>query len=95
MPRPNLIEVELGAVSSKRALHETLARALGFPGWYGHNWDAFWDAITGLVEMPMSLHLTGWSKFAVQLPAEAQTLHDILAEMATRYPDLAPEVIYA
>lgn len=95
MSRPNIIEIELGAVSSKRELHDTLARALGFPGWHGHNWNAFWDAITGLVEMPMSLRLIGWSKFAMQLPAEAKTLRDTLAEMAERYPDLAPEVIYA
>lgn len=95
MSRRTFIEVELGAVASKQELHDTLARALGLPDWYGRNWDAFWDAITGLVEMPVTLRLSGWSKFETQLPADAQALRGAFAEMAWLHPDLASDVIYA
>lgn len=40
-------------------LHATLARAFGFPEWYGKNWDAFWDAITGLVRLPERMVVRG------------------------------------
>ncbi|WP_268800413.1 barstar family protein [Pseudomonas huanghezhanensis] len=39
-------------MASAEELHCVLRGALGFPGWQGCNWDAFWDAITGLIEMP-------------------------------------------
>jgi ribonuclease inhibitor len=94
LSRPATIEIDLSAVSSERELHATLARALAFPAWYGHNWNALWDAITGLVDMPESLCLIGWDEFSVRLPSEAQTLRDMLAEMAGQYPGFAPEVIY-
>lgn len=71
-----------------------LGATLGFPNWYGRNWDAFWDAITGLVEMPTMLQLTGWSGFAQRLPRDAQLMQQCLAQMVTEYPDLAPMVQY-
>ena len=95
MPRPNFVEIDLTGVASKQELHEALARALAFPGWYGRNWNAFWDAITGLVEMPVSLRLKGWGQLMTQLPDEARHLRESLAEMASKYPDLAARVVYA
>lgn len=95
MSRPDFIEVDLSTVSSERELHATLARALAFPGWYGHNWDAFWDAITGLVDMPKTLRFVGWDRFAAQLTSAAQTLRKLLAKMAVQLPDLASAVIYS
>ncbi|MFE9574497.1 barstar family protein [Streptomyces sp. NPDC006692] len=31
---------------------QALEREFDFPYFYGRNWDAFWDAVTGLVEIP-------------------------------------------
>ena len=40
-----------GAVlSSKEVLHQTLAQALAFPGWYGGNLDALFDCLTDLTQ---------------------------------------------
>jgi len=94
LSRPSAIEIDLSAVSSERELHATLARALAFPAWYGHNWNAFWDALTGLVEMPESVRFVGWDEFSVRLHSEAQTLRDMLADMARQYPGFASEVTY-
>ncbi|MFJ7154156.1 CPCC family cysteine-rich protein [Streptomyces sp. NPDC101118] len=49
------VVVDLAAVGDARALHAALKRELGFPDFYGMNWDAFRDAVTGLVTMPAEL----------------------------------------
>jgi len=92
MSRPEQVIVDLSAVTSNRELHEVLKRGLGFPDWYGMNWDAFWDAITGLVEMPERLQFTGWSSFEARLPAEAQQLKSSLEQMSSEFPHVAATV---
>ncbi|MFI1176744.1 CPCC family cysteine-rich protein [Streptomyces melanogenes] len=56
------VVIDLSTVRSERDLHEVLKRALGFPAFYGMNWDAFWDAISGLVAMPARLRLIHWAE---------------------------------
>jgi RNAse (barnase) inhibitor barstar len=94
MPRSECVVVDLNPVQSKQALHELLRDALDFPDWYGRNWDAFWDAITGLVEMPETLQLLGWQSFEVRLPIEARQLRSALEEMCEKYPESAAIVRY-
>ncbi|NVZ72483.1 barstar family protein [Pseudomonas costantinii] len=94
MARLLVIKIELSAVQSADELHFALSNALGFPGWYGQNWDAFWDAITGLVEMPVTLELVGWTIFSARLPRDAKLMQQCLKDMTTKYPDLASEVHY-
>ncbi|MBD9576098.1 barstar family protein [Pseudomonas sp. PDM23] len=94
MTRPQIITIDLGGVRGIEELHECLGQALGFPDWYGRNWDAFWDAITGLVDMPEMLELHGWSAFAVTMPKESVLLSELFVEMNDKYPAWAPKVIY-
>ncbi|MFC6339529.1 ribonuclease inhibitor [Pseudomonas sp. CCM 7891] len=94
MARSPLVKIDLSHVSAPNQLHAILSAALGFPDWYGQNWDAFWDAITSLVEMPITLELAGWSGFSQRLPREATLMQQCLAQMTAEYPDLAPEVYY-
>jgi RNAse (barnase) inhibitor barstar len=89
------VVIALGAVHEPGELHDALARALGFPAWYGRNWDAFWDAITGLVEMPRKLRFEDWSLFEARLPREASLLRSALLDMVKQYPRQAPRVVYA
>lgn len=95
MSRAQLVEIDLKAVTSAEELHSLLMVSLGFPSWYGRNWDAFWDAITGLVEMPQTLKLLGWRKFSQRLPRDAALLQECLTEMQDEHPRFAPEVVYA
>ena len=95
MNRPALVTIDLSEINTARQLHAALAAALGFPAFYGMNWDAFWDAITGLVDMPQQLELRGWPAFATRLPTEAATLQRILARMAQDMPAQAAQVRYA
>ena len=87
--------IDLSDIHSPRQLHASLATALAFPSMYGMNWDAFWDTITGLVDMPQQLELRGWQDFATRLPADAALLQSILARMAQDMPALAAQVRYA
>ncbi|AJO79127.1 barstar family protein [Pseudomonas sp. MRSN 12121] len=94
MTRPPRVSIDLDAVTSAAELHAVLRDALGFPAWYGANWDAFWDAITGLVDMPEYLQFSGWAGLATRLPGEAALLRRCLANMTSLYPQLAPQVAF-
>ena len=94
MTRLDLIAVDLQEVKTEREMHAALADALGFPAWYGNNWNALWDAITGLVDMPIRLELRGWTSFERRLPEQAGYLQRLFAEMSSKLPSLASEVAY-
>lgn len=93
MTRPQIVTIDLGCMQDKEELHECLAKALRFPDWYGRNWDALWDAITGLVDMPEVLELRGWSAFAETMPKESNLLRELFGEMNEKYPVWAPKII--
>lgn len=95
MERPDLVEIDLANARTASELQVLLRDSLGFPGWYGCNWNAFWDAITGLVDMPRTLRLIGWTEFNIRLPGDAQLMVECLQEMADKYPELASKVVYA
>lgn len=95
MPRVASIAIDLSQVTQAQELQWLLMNALDFPSWYGCNWNAFWDAVTGLVEMPETLVLTGWNAFALRLPEDAKLMNECLDDMKNQYPKWAPNVIYA
>ena len=95
MARDRVVEIDVGSVESTADLHRRLQEALRFPEGYGCNWDAFWDAITGLVQMPGTLKLAGWSSLQKRFPREAEQLQQALSDMVAEYPKEAPRVIYA
>lgn len=72
MARHEIVEIELGDIESVAQLHTRLMTQLEFPDWYGRNWDAFWDAITALVEMPLVLRLKNWMEFERRFPSDAK-----------------------
>ncbi|WP_165072983.1 barstar family protein [Paludisphaera rhizosphaerae] len=93
--RAELVVVDLSEVTSGPELHAILARALEFPDFYGRNWNAFWDSITGLVAMPHRLRLVGWSRFEDRMPEETRYLRGCLDEMSQQFPEWASTVEYA
>ena len=44
----HVAHVDLDGCLDKRDLLERTAAALGFPDWFGHNWDAFYDCLADL-----------------------------------------------
>lgn len=89
------VVIGLSAVQNTIELHHLLMEKLDFPGWNGCNWNAFWDAITGLILMPEILQFKGWLGFALRLPGEAMFMNKCLTDMAKMYPQFASKVVYA
>lgn len=71
--REDEVTIDLRDVGSSYELQQRLITSLDFPDWYGKNWDAFRDAITGLVDMQYRLRLVGWITFERHLPLRAFT----------------------
>ena len=44
--------VNLTGINTKAAFHHTMKSQLNFPNWYGEDWDAFWDILIAMVELP-------------------------------------------
>lgn len=78
--------IDLTNIDTKDAFHLKMKRELGFPDWYGPSWDAFWDAIIAVVEMPGCVVLQNWEAFAQACPHDMQILRRIM----TDYPQELP-----
>ncbi len=75
-----LKSIDMGQIVSNKYMHQLFWEKLRFPDFYGENWDALWDAITGLVEMPKKLVLYNWEIFEKKLPEDAKTLRTIVSD---------------
>ncbi|MGE7386880.1 CPCC family cysteine-rich protein [Streptomyces sp. NPDC004126] len=72
------VVIDVGSVHSERDLHGLLKQELGFPSFYGMNWAAFWDAVTGLVRIPQRLRFVRWAELELRAPLAAAALRDQL-----------------
>ncbi|MCD0485629.1 barstar family protein [Streptacidiphilus sp. ASG 303] len=79
-----MLTIDVSSVTDERELHAVLAQTLHFPDFYGSNWDAFWDAITGLVEIPDHVRLTGWKHLSDRIPRGAIMLQRALDDYRQR-----------
>lgn len=80
------IVLYVSEIKTPMELQKTLKNELGFPDFYGMNWDAFWDAITGLVELPEKLVIDGWKNLVEILPEDAKILKELLEDFNNKYP---------
>ena len=78
--------IDLTHVTTKAAFHMLMKRELHFPDWYGVSWDAFWDAIIAVVEMPDVVVLENWQAFAAACPKDMHILRDIIANYPLEKP---------
>ncbi|MCC5815623.1 MAG: barstar family protein [Leptospira sp.] len=78
MHQYNIKTIDLGDCKSGLDVHMKFSQSLNFPTFYGNNWDAFWDAITGLVEMPSNLIIYNFSKFKAICLSDAKVLIGII-----------------
>lgn len=89
---PETKTIDLSSAASATELHETLAAALGFPDYYGGNWDAFWDCITEERRLPDVLILEGLDALEERLPREARLLLETLANYNNEHGEHVCEV---
>jgi ribonuclease inhibitor len=92
--RLDMVNIDVSMITNSEQLHDLLKQNLDFPQFYGMNWDAFWDAITGLVEMPKKLVINGWENLEKQIPNDAQTMKKLLEKLNKDYPEWGCEIYY-
>ncbi|GAB2677769.1 hypothetical protein GCM10027036_34350 [Flavihumibacter cheonanensis] len=68
--------INLENIQSLEELHQLFQVQLNFPTFYGNNWDAFWDTITGLIDLPNPLYISGINRLRDILPREAAIMEE-------------------
>jgi ribonuclease inhibitor len=83
------VQIDVSGIASPEELQALLARELGFPGYYGKNWDAFWDCIRDpeQSQMPNHLVIRGISSLQQTMPREAQRFHTCLRDFIFERPE--------
>ena len=89
MERQNKLLLDLSGIIDAETLHEYLSKKLNFPGYYGFNFDAFWDCVRDDAQssMPNTLFLEGLSEFAKNLPAEYEKFMDCMSDYEKEFSD--------
>ena len=85
-----VVTVELAGSRDKNAVLAALAKALAFPEYFGHNWDAFYDCLLDLEEETGDgtlLVLRDISGFAKAEPEEFAAAVDALMDAAEYWDD--------
>ncbi|WP_188814907.1 barstar family protein [Hymenobacter cavernae] len=78
--------IDLSGITSKPAFHELVKRELGFPEWYGVSWDAFWDCIVAVVQMPPQLTFINWQEFDQTCPKDMGILRQVMQDYEAYRP---------
>lgn len=79
------VEVDLKGVRSKAGFLKKTAAGLGFPPYFGMNWDAFSDCLTDMAWRPAAgyvILLDNCGPFAQKAPADARVAGEIFASSA-------------
>lgn len=77
--------VDLGEVRNKDSLLDAVAQSIGFPDWFGENWDAFEDCLTDLSWRPAEGYVLVLCNCDALSAASRQTLDtalNILSDVA-------------
>ena len=78
--------LDLSGITTKADLHELFKTQLGFPEWYGPSWDAFFDCIIAIVELPEQLVLVNWQEFAQACPKDMGILRQVIQDYEAERP---------
>ncbi len=84
----SVVVVDVSTVPDARALHGLLSDKLGFPSYYGMNWDAFNDCFgeSDSAPLPETLRIVGWARFEERLPNEAALFRECLNRLGPAHP---------
>ena len=91
----DVVVINVSDVTDIGQLHRLLMKSLVFPDYYGMNWDAFWDAITGLVELPDSIVFEGWVHLENLVSEDTKIMKSMFTKLNEIYPTLRCEVKYS
>jgi ribonuclease inhibitor len=77
-----------GRTRTRRAVFARLARALGFPGHFGHNLDALFDVLTTDLAGPIEIVWRGRTRAELEADPELGPVLATLEAAARARPDL-------
>ncbi len=77
-----LARISLAGARDKDAVLDALSLALGFPGWFGRNWDALEDCLADLSWRPADGHVLLVERFEALAQDELGILTDVLRASA-------------
>jgi RNAse (barnase) inhibitor barstar len=83
-----VLRIDLADCGDKSSLLARIARALSFPDWFGHNWDALADCLDDLGWLPeggLLLLLENTAELRAAAPGDYNVTLDILAEAAAAW----------
>jgi ribonuclease inhibitor len=69
-------------IDSLGDVHDTLARELGFPAYYGRNLDGLWDVLTADVAVPVEIHWRNSATSRTRLGEDFEKIAEILQDAA-------------
>ena len=78
-------------LNKQKELHETIARQLELPGYYGENLDALWDVLTEQTA-PMKITIRHGERFLRQLGAYGETVLELLQEAEEATQNITVEI---
>jgi hypothetical protein len=88
--------VDLAGCIDKADLLERTARALAFPPWFGHNWDAWFDCLVDLSWLPRApgyvIVLRGTAQLRAAVPEALDTALSILGDAAKVWSERGVEL---
>lgn len=82
------LRVDLSNVTTVSQLHDTLQEVLSLPDYYGKNFDALHDCLTGIPE-PTSITFSGYKPAKKALEATFYTFRNVLEDSAEENPNLS------
>lgn len=81
------MRIDLSSIYTEKQLHEILASSFNFPEYYGNNWDAFWDCICDLTELPKTIEFSGSNHLEATLPKCFEQLKKCFCELRSEFPN--------
>lgn len=87
----NTIVLDLTGCKYIMHMHKIIKETIGFPDWYGNNWDAFWDM--GYDYIPENAHIVirGTKTMPKELEKDIKLLSEVLDDI---HKEASPTITY-
>lgn len=73
--------------------YQRIIKGLKFPDWCGENMDAIWDMLTGYIDAPMHITITGGKSLTGIMSDKYKILKETLDDTIDWYKDIDENVI--
>ncbi|PEY87921.1 barnase inhibitor [Bacillus cereus] len=68
-------------------MHIYLQKILDIPDFYGHNLDALWDFLTGIIEIPLTIRWINFKESEIKLGEDCKRLLQLFREVEDEKDD--------